>query len=85
VTALRLTRAGRAHERAFVTAGPDEDGFYFSDGVGLAMRRLAIIDLKAASSRFPILTAPPGSFSIGEIYNYVSCAGSGRARARVPH
>ncbi|PYS57648.1 MAG: hypothetical protein DMF76_21650 [Acidobacteria bacterium] len=25
--------------------GPDDDGFYFSDGVGLAMRRLAIIDL----------------------------------------
>src|SRR5438093_1571689 len=25
--------------------GPDDDGFYFGDGVGLAMRRLAIIDL----------------------------------------
>ena len=27
--------------------GPDDDGFYFSDGVGLAMRRLSIIDLKS--------------------------------------
>src|SRR5262245_50243528 len=26
--------------------GPDEDGFYFHDGVGLAMRRLVIIVLK---------------------------------------
>src|SRR2546430_17536079 len=26
--------------------GPDDDGFHFSDGVGLAMRRLSIIDLK---------------------------------------
>src|SRR5262249_46860993 len=27
--------------------GPDEDGFYFGDGAGLGMRRLAIIDLKS--------------------------------------
>ena len=26
--------------------GPDEDGFYFGAGAGLAIRRLAIIDLK---------------------------------------
>lgn len=50
--------------------GPDEDGFYFSDGVGLAMRRLAIIDLK--SGQQPIHNQD-GTASIvfnGEIYNY---------------
>jgi hypothetical protein len=30
--------------------GPDEDGFYVNGSVGLAMRRLAIIDLKAGSN-----------------------------------
>ena len=33
--------------------GPDEDGFYFNDGVGLAMRRLAIIDLKSGQQPIP--------------------------------
>ena len=50
--------------------GPDDDGFYFSDGVGLAMRRLAIIDLK--SGQQPIHNQD-GTASIvfnGEIYNY---------------
>ncbi|HJZ82351.1 MAG TPA: asparagine synthase (glutamine-hydrolyzing) [Pyrinomonadaceae bacterium] len=50
--------------------GPDEDGFYFSDGVGLAMRRLAIIDLK--SGQQPIHNADKTAWIVfnGEIYNY---------------
>jgi len=50
--------------------GPDEDGFYFNDGVGLAMRRLAIIDLK--SGQQPIPTADRTAWIVfnGEIYNY---------------
>jgi len=50
--------------------GPDDDGFYFSDGVGLAMRRLAIIDLK--SGRQPIHNADRTAWIVfnGEIYNY---------------
>ncbi|HEX3227867.1 MAG TPA: hypothetical protein VHQ95_02815, partial [Pyrinomonadaceae bacterium] len=50
--------------------GPDDDGFYFSDGVGLAMRRLAIIDLK--SGRQPIHNADRSAWIVfnGEIYNY---------------
>ena len=50
--------------------GPDEDGFYFSDGVGLAMRRLAIIDLK--SGQQPIHNADRTAWIVynGEIYNY---------------
>ena len=50
--------------------GPDEDGFYVSDGVGLAMRRLAIIDLK--SGQQPIHNADRTAWIVynGEIYNY---------------
>jgi asparagine synthase (glutamine-hydrolysing) len=50
--------------------GPDEDGFYFNDGVGLAMRRLAIIDLK--SGQQPIHNADRTAWIVynGEIYNY---------------
>jgi asparagine synthase (glutamine-hydrolysing) len=50
--------------------GPDEDGFYFSAGVGLAMRRLAIIDLK--SGQQPIHNQGSTAWIVfnGEIYNY---------------
>lgn len=50
--------------------GPDDDGFYFNDGVGLAMRRLAIIDLK--SGQQPIHNADKTAWIVfnGEIYNY---------------
>ncbi len=50
--------------------GPDDDGFYFSDGVGLAMRRLAIIDLK--SGQQPIHNQDRTAWIVfnGEIYNY---------------
>src|SRR5499427_6053013 len=50
--------------------GPDEDGFYVDDGVGLAMRRLAIIDLK--SGQQPIHNADRTAWIVynGEIYNY---------------
>jgi len=50
--------------------GPDEDGFYLNDGVGLAMRRLAIIDLK--SGQQPIHNADRTAWIVynGEIYNY---------------
>jgi asparagine synthase (glutamine-hydrolysing) len=51
--------------------GPDEDGFYFNDGVGLAMRRLAIIDLKTGPAT-DSQSRPHQSGSVfnGEIYNY---------------
>lgn len=50
--------------------GPDEDGIYVTDRVGLASRRLSIIDLE--SGRQPI-TNEDGTLWIvfnGEIYNY---------------
>ena len=50
--------------------GPDDDGFYFSAGVGLGMRRLAIIDLK--SGKQPIHNQDRTAWIVfnGEIYNY---------------
>ena len=51
--------------------GPDEDGFYLNGSVGLAMRRLAIIDLK--SGQQPIHNQDRTSWIVfnGEIYNYL--------------
>ena len=59
-----------AMNRAIVHRGPDEDGFFVHDGVGLAMRRLSIIDL--ASGQQPIFTPDRTKCIIfnGEIYNY---------------
>ncbi|HKO63283.1 MAG TPA: asparagine synthase (glutamine-hydrolyzing) [Pyrinomonadaceae bacterium] len=50
--------------------GPDDDGFYFSNGVGLAMRRLSIIDL--ATGHQPIHNRDRTAWIVfnGEIYNY---------------
>lgn len=55
---------------SIVHRGPDEDGFFLADGVGLAMRRLSIIDL--ASGKQPIANED-GTIHVvfnGEIYNY---------------
>jgi asparagine synthase (glutamine-hydrolysing) len=56
--------------RAILHRGPDEDGFYVSKNIGLAMRRLSIIDL--ASGQQPIHNADRTKWLIfnGEIYNY---------------
>src|SRR4051794_31452886 len=51
--------------------GPDDEGFFEAPGVGLAMRRLSIIDLDC--SRQPV-TNEDGTIHLvfnGEIYNYV--------------
>lgn len=50
--------------------GPDDDGFYLSANVGLAMRRLAIIDL--ATGKQPIYNSDRSKSLVfnGEIYNY---------------
>ena len=53
-----------------VHRGPDEDGFYLRENVGLAMRRLAIIDL--AGGRQPIYNEDKTKAIVfnGEIYNF---------------
>jgi asparagine synthase (glutamine-hydrolysing) len=50
--------------------GPDEDGFYVNGNVGLAMRRLSIIDLEGGQQ--PIHNSDKTKWIIynGEIYNY---------------
>ncbi|PYS51307.1 MAG: asparagine synthase (glutamine-hydrolyzing) [Acidobacteria bacterium] len=73
-----VNRNGRAVDRdvlarmceAIRHRGPDEDGFYRKDRVGLGMRRLAIIDLK--SGQQPIHNADRTAWIVfnGEIYNY---------------
>jgi asparagine synthase (glutamine-hydrolysing) len=51
--------------------GPDDDGFYLRESVGLAMRRLAIIDL--AHGQQPIANEDESAWIVfnGEIYNYL--------------
>ena len=51
--------------------GPDEDGFYVNGSVGMAMRRLAIIDLKGGQQ--PIHNQDRTAWIVfnGEIYNYL--------------
>jgi len=51
--------------------GPDDDGYYLNGSAGLAMRRLAIIDLK--SGQQPIHNHDRSAWIVfnGEIYNYL--------------
>jgi asparagine synthase (glutamine-hydrolysing) len=50
--------------------GPDGDGYYYAPGVGLAMRRLAIIDLKTGDQ--PISNEDESVWIVfnGEIFNF---------------
>lgn len=55
---------------ALATRGPDDDGYYVNDGIGLGMRRLSIIDL--ATGKQPVHNED-GSVQVvlnGEIYNF---------------
>lgn len=57
--------------QALIHRGPDEEGFYQSGSVGLAHRRLSIIDL--TSGQQP-MESPDGQVCLvfnGEIYNYL--------------
>ena len=70
----------REMANAFRHRGPDDEGFFVEPGVGLAMRRLSIVDLDGGQQ--PIANED-GTIHVicnGEIYNYVNCApGSKRA------
>ena len=57
---------------AMVHRGPDDAGLYLGAGVGLASRRLAILDL-SDRGRMPMST-PDGRYVIvynGEVYNFL--------------
>src|SRR4051812_38626983 len=60
---------GRMNE-AIHHRGPDEDGYYLKENVGLAMRRLAIIDLRGGQQ--PIANEDQTAWIVfnGEIYNF---------------
>jgi asparagine synthase (glutamine-hydrolysing) len=55
---------------AIIHRGPDDDGFYINENVGLAMRRLSIIDL--AHGKQPIFNSDKTKVIVfnGEIYNF---------------
>ena len=55
---------------AITHRGPDENGFYRNGPVGLAMRRLAIIDLKGGQQPIPNEDRTAWIVFNGEIYNY---------------
>lgn len=56
--------------KAILHRGPDEDGFYVKENIGLAMRRLAIIDLSGGQQ--PIFNQDKTKAIVfnGEIYNF---------------
>src|SRR4051812_8954222 len=60
--------------------GPDDEGFFTRPGIGLAMRRLSIVDLECGQQ--PIANED-GSIQVicnGEIYNYVELRANLEAR-----
>jgi asparagine synthase (glutamine-hydrolysing) len=56
--------------RTIVHRGPDGEGFYVAPGVGLAMRRLAIIDLVTGDQPMPNEDGAIQVVFNGEIYNH---------------
>jgi len=60
----------KAMNQRIVHRGPDDEGFYVSGNVGLAMRRLSIIDLQ--SGKQPVTNEDRTIWLVynGEIYNY---------------
>ena len=63
---------------AIAHRGPDDEGFYFAEGVGLGMRRLSIIDLD--SGRQPVRNEDGTVWVVfnGEIYNFRELRGNWR-------
>jgi len=53
-----------AMTKAIAHRGPDSDGFHIESGVGLGMRRLAIIDVEAVINPSPTRMNPCGSSSM---------------------
>jgi len=62
----------RAMCAALVHRGPDDEGYYLGDGVGLGMRRLSIIDLE--TGRQPVRNEDGSIVAVfnGEIYNFAT-------------
>jgi asparagine synthase (glutamine-hydrolysing) len=68
---------------SLIHRGPDDEGFFVGDGIGLGMRRLSIIDV--AGGRQPI-SNEDGRVQVvfnGEIYNYLELRNDLRRRGHV--
>jgi asparagine synthase (glutamine-hydrolysing) len=59
-----------AMNRRIVHRGPDDDGFFVAENVGLAMRRLSIIDVKSGHQPLANETEDIWIVYNGEIYNH---------------
>ena len=55
---------------AMITRGPDGEGHYLDGPIGMAMRRLSIIDLESGDQPFFSREGQVVAFQNGEIYNY---------------
>ncbi|MES2213270.1 MAG: asparagine synthase (glutamine-hydrolyzing) [Patescibacteria group bacterium] len=56
---------------AIIHRGPDQDGFFVDDFVGLGMRRLSIIDISTGKQPITSRDGKRMIFFNGEIYNYL--------------
>ncbi len=71
--------AGKNYNRALlkkmndslIHRGPDEAGFYLGEGIGLAMRRLSIIDVKSGHQPIANEDGTIRTIFNGEIYNFI--------------
>mgnify|MGYP002067940083 CR=1 FL=1 len=54
---------------SLIHRGPDDDGFYITDGIGLGMRRLSIIDLSGGKQPISNEDGTKRLIFNGEIYN----------------
>src|SRR5262245_9520420 len=57
--------------RTLVHRGPDDEGHVIAGGVGLAMRRLAIVDVAGGQQPFANETGEIQVVANGEIYNFL--------------
>jgi len=60
----------RTMTSTLVQRGPDDEGYFFSDGLGLGFRRLSIIDLKAGHQPMSDREESVWVLFNGEIYNF---------------
>ena len=59
-----------AMQQSLIHRGPDGDGLHFADSVGMAQRRLAVIDLETGDQPF-YLEDGTALIANAEIYNYI--------------